>query len=82
MGSSSGLSGGSWDLDDSSSDLPYFEDDLGTWKPSVLAWTEANHGKSTHMPMGLGGARADMGMYGGPNNQYWGAVSFRRKLFA
>ena len=24
-----------------------------------------------HMPMGLGGARADMGTYGGPNNAYW-----------
>jgi len=25
-----------------------------------------------HMPYGLGGIRADMGMYGGPANAYWG----------
>ena len=74
MGSSSGLSGGSWDLDDSFlSDLPYFEDDFGHMEaisPGV------DGGKpweiDAHMPMGLGGVRADMGMYGGPNNQYWG----------
>ena len=26
------------------------------------------------MPEGLGGPRSDMGMYGGPNNWYWGGV--------
>ena len=25
-----------------------------------------------HMPFGLGGVRADMGIYGGPENAYWG----------
>ena len=30
-------------------------------------WTQ-----DQHMPYGLGGVRADMGMYGGPANAYWG----------
>ena len=28
--------------------------------------------QDAYMPFGLGGVRADMGMYGGPNNAYWG----------
>jgi hypothetical protein len=74
MGGSSGLTGSSWDLDDSFiSDMPYFEDNWGHMEaisPGV------DGGKpweiDAHMPMGLGGVRADMGMYGGPNNAYWG----------
>lgn len=74
MGGSAGLAGGSWDLDDSFiSNMPYFEDEWGHLEaisPGV------DGGKpweiDAHMPMGLGGARADMGMYGGPNNAYWG----------
>ena len=74
MGGSSGLSGGSWDLDESFiSDLPYFEDEFGHMEPISPG---VDGGKpweiDAHMPMGLGGVRADMGMYGGPNNQYWG----------
>ena len=74
MGGTSGLTGSSWDLDDSfMSDMPYFEDNWGHMEaisPGV------DGGKpweiDAHMPMGLGGVRADMGMYGGPNNAYWG----------
>ena len=28
--------------------------------------------QDAYMPFGLGGVRADMGMYGGPDNAYWG----------
>ncbi|MDA0945592.1 MAG: choice-of-anchor D domain-containing protein [Bacteroidetes bacterium] len=74
MGGSAGLAGGSWDLDDSFiSDFPYFEDQWGHMEPISPG---VDGGKpweiDAHMPMGLGGVRADMGMYGGPNNQYWG----------
>ena len=61
------------DLDESFiSDLPYFEDEFGHMEPLALAWMEELWEIDAHMPMGLGGVRADMGMYGGPNNQYWG----------
>lgn len=74
MGGENGIVGSSYNLDDSFiSNMPYFEDDWGHMEaisPGV------DGGKpweiDAHMPMGLGGARADMGMYGGPNNAYWG----------
>ena len=74
MGGEPGIAGGSWDLDESFiSDLPYFEDEYGHMEPISPG---VDGGKpweiDAHMPMGLGGVRADMGMYGGPNNQYWG----------
>jgi hypothetical protein len=28
--------------------------------------------QDAHIPMGLGSSRADMGMYGGPENEFWG----------
>ena len=74
MDGESGITGNYYNLDNSCiNDLPYFTDDAGHMEaisPGV------DGGKpweiDAHMPMGLGGARADMGMYGGPNNAYWG----------
>ena len=34
-----------------------------------MPWEE-----DAHIPMGQGSSRADMGMYGGPDNAYWGGV--------
>ena len=74
MGGGAGLAGGAWDLDGSFlSDMPYFDDNWGHMEPISPG---VDGGKpwemDAHMPMGLGGVRADMGMYGGPNNAYWG----------
>jgi len=52
---------------------PLFSDDalhLETFSPCVdggQPWHQ-----DTNMPFGLGGVRADMGIYGGPDNAYWG----------
>jgi hypothetical protein len=52
---------------------PLFADDelhLEIYSPCVdggQTWHQ-----DEHMPFGLGGVRADMGMYGGPNNAFWG----------
>ena len=55
---------------------PLFADDdlhLNTYSPCVdggQPWL-----MDAHMPYGLGGVRADMGMYGGPDNGYWGGLA-------
>ena len=55
---------------------PLFADDdlhLNTYSPCVdggQPWL-----MDAHMPYGLGGVRADMGMYGGPDNAYWGGLA-------
>ena len=55
---------------------PLFADDdlhLNTYSPCVdggQPWL-----MDAHMPYGLGGVRADMGMYGGPANGYWGGLA-------
>ena len=52
---------------------PLFSDDdlhLEIFSPCVdggQPWHQ-----DAYMPFGLGGVRADMGMYGGPDNAYWG----------
>ena len=52
---------------------PLFADEdlhLETFSPCVdggQPWHQ-----DTNMPFGLGGVRADMGLYGGPDNAYWG----------
>ena len=52
---------------------PALEDSLGhldPYSPCVdggMPWEQ-----DAHIPMGLGSSRADMGMYGGPANAYWG----------
>ena len=52
---------------------PVFEDDNGhldPYSPCVdggMPWEQ-----DAHIPEGLGSSRADMGMYGGPANDYWG----------
>ena len=54
-------------------DDPLFSDDdlhLEIFSPCVdggQPWHQ-----DAYMPFGLGGVRADMGMYGGPDNAYWG----------
>ena len=74
MGGIDGFSCSYCDYDDSFiSDQPEFADNEGhmiDYSPGVdggRPWQI-----DAHMPMGLGGVRADMGMYGGPNNAYWG----------
>ena len=55
---------------------PLFADDdlhLNTYSPCVdggQPWL-----MDAYMPYGLGGVRADMGMYGGPDNAYWGGLA-------
>ena len=55
---------------------PLFADDdlhLNIYSPCVdggQPWL-----MDAHMPYGLGGVRADMGMYGGPDNAYWGGLA-------
>ena len=52
---------------------PVLTDDYGhldPYSPCVdggMPWEQ-----DAHIPMGLGSSRADMGMYGGPANAYWG----------
>ena len=74
MGGIDGFNCANCDYDDSfTSDQPEFADNEGhmiDYSPGVdggRPWQI-----DAHMPMGLGGVRADMGMYGGPNNAYWG----------
>jgi hypothetical protein len=74
MGGTTGFNCAYCDYDDSfTSDQPEFADNEGhmiDYSPGVdggRPWQI-----DAHMPMGLGGVRADMGMYGGPNNAYWG----------
>ena len=52
---------------------PLFSDDdlhLEIFSPCVDGGQPWN--QDAYMPFGLGGVRADMGMYGGPDNAYWG----------
>ena len=55
---------------------PSLSDDNGhldPYSPCVdggMPWEQ-----DAHIPYGLGSSRADMGMYGGPANEYWGGVS-------
>ena len=76
MGAEQGFNCSYCDYDQSFiSDMPDFTDSeghLANYSPGVdggKAWEY-----DQHMPPGLGGPRADMGMYGGPGNAYWGGA--------
>lgn len=70
-----GTAGGQYYFGDGSiDDDPVFTDQenqhLSTFSNCVDAGTPWEN--DNHMPFGLGGVRADIGIYGGPDNWFWG----------
>ena len=77
MGGSEGLTGSSWDLDESFiSDLPYFEDEFGHMEPISPGVDGGKPWKLTPTcPWDWVAFVPTWACVGGPNNQYWGEAS-------